>query len=369
MDSILGGVSVSFHRSRESRTCDSHARRFDQLGHLPRKKTLYAASIIGLVLIIAYRHYSTDYASPVHGVYAELHYVPVLMAALAFGLRGAALVSAAIVLVYALYLVATWRESWFFLVEHSIHVFFPALFGLLVGFLADLEKKRRAELEKSRYLAGLGQAEAALVHDLKSPVVTIRGFAGRIEQGKGDARVAAKTIDEAARRIEHVIASVLSFAKPIELNRQEEDMSRFIKELCDREKSHGEARKIEVVPVVPETELRFRFDRLFMERALLNVVTNAIEASRPGEKVVVSASTIRRGVIIRVTDTGRGMDRETLENLFIPFYTKKTKGTGLGTAIAKKIVEEHGGRIEVASTQGAGTQVSVILPEDGEDSG
>ncbi|MBI4767785.1 MAG: HAMP domain-containing histidine kinase, partial [Deltaproteobacteria bacterium] len=325
-------------------------------------KKLYIASIIAFLVIIAYLHYAIDHENPLHAVYSEIRYAPVVIGALAFGLKGAAFMSASIALIYFPFLMDIWKGSWLFLTERGIHIFFPALFGLLIGFLRDVEKKRAGELGKIRYLASLGQAGAALVHDLRSPIVTIRGFANRIEQGKDDPQLSAKMINEAAQRIEQVVESVLSFAKPITLDLREEDVNRFIKELCDKTKTHAEEHEVEVVADVPETEIRAPIDRSFMQRALLNLVTNAIEASRPSQDVVISLGIIKNRVIITIKDKGEGMDRETLENLFIPFYSRKTKGTGLGMIIAKKIIEEHGGRIEVASERGNGTTISVDLP-------
>lgn len=279
-----------------------------------------------------------------------------------YGFKGAALASAAIVLIYAPIIMATWTGTWLSVTEHSIHIFFPALFGLLVGFFVDLERKLREELEKDRYLTGLGQAAAAIVHDLKNPVFIIRRFAGRIEKAKGDAQASARAIDEAGQRIEEIIGSVLSFAKPITLNRREEDVGRFIKDVCDKEEGRAEELRIEVRTVLPETEIKALLDRSLMERALLNLITNAVEASKSGQVVQVSASSTKDSVIIKVTDRGEGMDQETAENVFIPFYTTKARGTGLGMAIVKKIIEAHHGTIGIVSERDAGTEVSVVLP-------
>jgi signal transduction histidine kinase len=101
---------------------------------------------------------------------------------------------------------------------------------------------------------------------------------------------------------------------------------------------------------------------LCMERALTNLVTNAIEASSEGQKVTICALTGNEKATITITDLGQGMDEETLEKIFVPFYTRKSTGVGLGMAIAKKIVEEHEGEIVVSSQLGMGTEIAVILP-------
>jgi signal transduction histidine kinase len=315
-----------------------------------------------MVLIIAYLHFSTAYGSPAHTIYAELHYIPVLISALIFGLRGALFAAAAIVVVYAPYLVYTWTGSWFVLLVHSVHVIFPAFLGVVVGFLIELQTKKNAELERNRYLAGLGQAGAALVHDLRNPVITIRGFSKRIEQGKGDTQMSAKIIGEAVQRIEAVIDSVLIFAKPLSVMIREEDISAFLREVVELENDKAEEHRVNLVKEFPESEITAKIDRILMQRALLNVVTNAVEASRAGQDVVVSASRSRISIKIGVTDKGEGMDEETLKNLFVPFFTRKARGTGLGMAITKKIVEEHRGGIEVTSKKGSGTRITITLP-------
>ncbi len=325
------------------------------------KKKLSIPFIVVVILLIVYLHYSTGYGHPSHEIYAELHYVPVLVAALVFGLRGALLVSAIIFIVYAPYVVKVSTGTWISLAAHSVHILFPALFGLLVGFLIDLERKRRLELEKGRYLAGLGQAGAALVHDLRNPLMVIQGYAERMQDGQGDPLTSAKKITDAAASIGQIVNSVLNFAAPITLERKEENVGDFINELCEKERPRAEGHGVSLVAST-EPNADALIDRRFFERAMLNLITNAIEASHPGEKVMISTSKTRNGVIIRILDHGKGMDRTTLENLFVPFYSKKTKGTGLGMAIAKKVIVDHGGRIEVTSQLGVGTDISVILP-------
>lgn len=97
---------------------------------------------------------------------------------------------------------------------------------------------------------------------------------------------------------------------------------------------------------------------------MVNLITNAIDASQKGQTVTVSASSGKDGVIITVRDQGPGIDKETLENIFIPFYTKKSAGTGLGMPIAKKIIEAHQGTIRIDSHPGRGIEVVLEIPND-----
>lgn len=329
---------------------------------LSKKKKFYLALILFLIPVITYLHYLTDYRGEAHMVIAQIHYVPIIIGALAFGFKGAALTSASIILLNIPSLAANWNMSWMFLTGRGINVIFPTIFGLLIGFLMDLERKQAGELEKSRYLACLGQAGAALVHDLKNPVITIRGFARRLENGKGDFQDSARIINEAAQGIERIIESVLTFTKPITLQIQEEDLYCFVTDICKAVKARAESLEVEIIADLPKDPIKVPIDRSFLQRALINLVTNAIEASKPSQAVILSTTRVRNKAVFRIIDRGEGMDRETLKNLFTPFYSKKAKGTGLGTTIAKKIIEEHGGRIEITSQRGAGTTITVSIP-------
>jgi signal transduction histidine kinase len=113
---------------------------------------------------------------------------------------------------------------------------------------------------------------------------------------------------------------------------------------------------------MPDNPVNCRIDGFALQRAFVNLINNAVEASEPDQAVTVSLQTSGRYHAIRIKDVGSGMDRETLENIFVPFYTKKRGGTGLGMVIAKKIIEGHKGRINVDSKAGEGTQITIELP-------
>jgi signal transduction histidine kinase len=99
-----------------------------------------------------------------------------------------------------------------------------------------------------------------------------------------------------------------------------------------------------------------------LESALVNLVKNAIEAMPNGGQLMVRTRVIRGGVAVDMIDTGCGMDERTLFRMFDPFYTTKSNGTGLGLPTAKKIIEAHGGRIDVQSAVGLGTKFTLEFP-------
>jgi signal transduction histidine kinase len=116
-----------------------------------------------------------------------------------------------------------------------------------------------------------------------------------------------------------------------------------------------------VLDLLPKT-LEVQFDSDKLKQAFMNVVLNAIEAMPQGGELKVSTLTQDNSVCIKIVDTGVGIPAEDLEHIFQPFFTRKTRGTGLGLANVKRIFEEHGGNVEIESTIGKGTEVSLWLP-------
>jgi signal transduction histidine kinase len=103
-------------------------------------------------------------------------------------------------------------------------------------------------------------------------------------------------------------------------------------------------------------------DRDQIRQALLNLITNAYDAMPGGGVLTVSATSVPGSAQITVTDTGIGMDEKTRDSIFTPFFTKKTRGIGLGLAVTKRVVEANGGTIAVQSMPGAGTSFTLTLP-------
>jgi two-component system sensor histidine kinase HydH len=324
----------------------------------------YVLAIVASGVGISYLHYSTvETVHSLHDIYRQLYYVPLLVGALVFGLRGAALTYFFVCVLYVPHLVATWTGTVYFEVKRLLFLLVAGIVAFLAGFFIDRDRRREADLEKERYLAGLGQASTTIVHDLKNPLVTILGYARRIREGKGDAFEASGIIADSAEVMQNIVTDVLDFARPIRLEEKDGDVGTVIRRACDFCSEKAGQQGVSLTVDVPALPLRIRFDSYRMQRALVNLITNAVDASEPGGTVTVGAAAKENGrLLITVSDRGEGMDKDALENIFIPFYTRKQSGTGLGMSITKKIIEAHGGTIQVRSEPGQGTQVTVGLP-------
>ena len=326
-------------------------------------KRLTALFIVVSMLVIMYLHLTT--ARDRHGLqsmYLELQYIPLLAGAVVFGLRGALFTVLFVSSLYLAYFFAGWVGSFLFLTESSVHLLLSSVVAGLVGLLVDRQRKHQKQSETERYLAGLGQAAATIVHDLRNPLVTISSVAKRMQNDREDAKIGAKTISDSVEKMQRVISGALDFSRPLRLTPQPTDMRNLAEHVCKACHPKAEQGGVNLILDLGAEPVMGDVDTFYMERALINLVENAVEASATGQDVVISVSSQKSGFAIRIRDRGEGMDRETLQNMFIPFYSRKSKGTGLGMAIAKKVIEEHGGRVSVRSRSGSGTKVTITLP-------
>jgi two-component system sensor histidine kinase HydH len=327
------------------------------------RKRYVVWSIIVFNLFISYLEHSTiPEIQALHTLYTELRYIPLLVGAVVFGMQGAILTFLLTSVLYLTSVYANWTGTPLSVIETSVHLVLSGVFAVLAGFLVDRDRRQRQQLKKQRSLAGLGQAVAAVVHDLKNPVITIQAFARRVREGKGDVETAMKAINDSAENMERAVRGILDFAKPIELTATEQDVRDLVGRVYDVCRPKAQEEGVSLTKDFSPEPIIAAIDALCMERALTNLVTNAIEASRKGQNVTLSVLNDSVNVAIKITDHGEGMDEETLENIFTPFYSRKAAGTGLGMAIVKKIIEEHEGEIVIHSELGKGTEITVTLP-------
>ena len=231
----------------------------------------------------------------------------------------------------------------------------------------DLNTSRQKLLQAER-LAAWQSVARQISHEIKNSLTPISISLRRFRDHFRDKQLppsisdSLQAVEEELRSLEGMAKEFSEFARMprpekdrLDINRVVQSVIHLIKPSCGPVK----------ITVNLEEELPLvEADREQMKRLLNNVIKNAVEASRNKGTVTVTTRTCDtkgRSVEIEVKDEGEGMDEETLENLFRPYYTTKKRGTGLGLAIVQKIVEDHGGEIFVVSRKGEGTRVRVCL--------
>ena len=331
------------------------------------RKHYYTIAIVVLSLLITVLHFLVLEQQAPYVVLEELYYIPLLFGALMFGMKGAILTYLIVSVAYVPFFYRGWATGFLGIVDSALHLLFSGLFAFLAGFFVERLKRQQKELERNRYLSNLGQVAATIVHDLKNPLITILGFARRIQEGKGKADIAAAEITESAQNMQRLVNDVLDFAKPLQMECKDDDIRSVVRHAYESCKTKAEEKEVTLSVSIPDIPITFVLDSFNMQRALVNLINNAIEASAKGQDVKIAVLTKKRGIAITIRDYGAGMDKETLENIFVPFYSKKIGGTGLGMAIAKKIIDGHRGRIFIESQPGRGTEVTAEMPYKSED--
>lgn len=252
---------------------------------------------------------------------------------------------------------------------HSIRNKNGAIIGAIALFIPS---GRQQELEnaviKAEKLALLGQLATEMIHEIRNPLTTINGFLQLLQEDlKGTPREQYINLMLTEMvRINGLIKQFLQLSRPGYSKRTQCFLDKLISEIVKLVKSEALFSKLDIQIVTAPDIPPILGDDEQLKQALLNIIKNAIDALSNGGKLFLQTAWNRPEKFVQVTirDTGFGMDEQTISSLFYPFFTTKKNGTGLGMLISKKIIENHGGQINVQSELGKGTIVTVLLPID-----
>jgi two-component system, NtrC family, sensor histidine kinase HydH len=246
------------------------------------------------------------------------------------------------------------------------------LFGLLAaGWVLALvlyrftrrEEQHQLEMTRRESLAHLGEMGAMLAHEIRNPLAGIKGFAQIIEKKPQDARNGdfAQRIVSEVLRLETLVNELLSYAKSDRESMATVHLADVVSHVTALIRAEAEQHQVKIISECRENlQCIGNQDRL--TQVLLNVVNNAVQAMPGGGTVLITAYTDSKNVMLIVNDTGQGIGEQDLSRVFEPFFTTRARGTGLGLALCKKIVEEHGGEIRMQSVVGEGTSVAISIP-------
>jgi PAS domain S-box-containing protein len=240
-----------------------------------------------------------------------------------------------------------------------------------VGVLRDLTEQvaTQQRLIQREKLASLGEMAAGVAHEIRNPLGGIKMAtrllaSGDVEGGRIPQEM-AQSIVSGIVEIERIIADLLEYARNTRLDIGEYPLGRILGPALEAAAPAG--RRVTLVPRGLDDEVVAMVDGPRLRQVFANVLKNAVEAAETNPEPIVEARLSRRGssAVVEIQDNGPGIGTEAREKIFLPFFTTKPTGTGLGMAIVKKIMDLHGGEIELESAPGHGTTVRLVIPRAG----
>jgi len=260
-----------------------------------------------------------------------------------------------------------------------------------VEVIQDLTKIRRMEQEIARLntLAALGEMAATIAHEVRNPLSGIGGFAALLERDfeKDDPKVVlVQKIKKGVETLNHTVTKLLNYTRFNELNRIETDFVQYLKSSADQfrheqlSSGHNIAISMDENNLTKPGDVVVLIDKLLFRQCLFNMLSNSVEAAGANARIGVTLSVYAPSNIpaafankisldfdellleTRISDNGPGIKPEHRDKVFAPFFTTKSSGSGLGLAVAWKLIKAHGGEIILGDNSGAGTTFHILLP-------
>jgi len=265
------------------------------------------------------------------------------------------------------WLLAAFRSSHYYL-EQTVERRTAAL-------RAEMEERKRLEHAKlqAERLAVVGSMAAQVAHEIRNPLGAISLNLDLIGQEvnvhassnahpSGECHVLLREMRLQVLRIHQVLQEYLRFGRMPKSERAVVSLKGFLEEKLNFVQPVLDQKHVELSKTLDPELPPVRADAEQLWEALLNLIRNAVDAMPDGGNLIISAKRNGAEALVSISDNGRGMTEEEARNLFVPFFTTKSDGTGLGLAYAQRVINEHGGKIDCATARGKGSTFSIQLP-------
>lgn len=363
----------------------------------PRVSILLVAFAL---LLVSALHYGTPRGASyhaLHDVWRRLYYVPIVLGAFHYGLKGGVLTALAATLLYLPHVLFQWGGMAGG--NQYLEIVMFNVIGLVTGTLAgELRAKREearvayerlaASFERTKEaerLAAMGQLSASLAHEIRNPLASLKGSLPIITEGiaEDDSRQEfVQIVEKEIQRLEGLTGQFLNYARPPSPAWAKDDLDAVVEGVVRLVDKQAQRHQVKIETRLAQNLPLSRMDSSRMRQVVLNLALNAIEAMPEGgvlrfttklEPAAPVAHTSRRrakeirarkagNLVLVVEDSGSGIEAQVRAHLFEPFVTTKEKGTGLGLAVVYQCVKLHGGTIEVGESTEGGARFTIRLP-------
>ena len=230
---------------------------------------------------------------------------------------------------------------------------------------AELERLHQMEMARAEHLATIGELAAGLAHEIRNPLAGIAGVVevmGKELPEQSSSRAVLPEVQGEIQHIQSILNDLLAYARPRPPEFHPADLNTTIEQAVFLARQQVRTRPIEIAFESTKSLPKVVHDPVQIQQVILNLLLNGIQAIPNKGKIEVTLRSEHGFAVIRITDNGKGIAKESLPKIFKPFFTTRKEGTGLGLPLAKGIVESHKGRIEVSSEPGQGACFDVWLP-------
>ncbi|MDX9857630.1 MAG: ATP-binding protein [candidate division Zixibacteria bacterium] len=342
----------------------------------PEKQTTKFYVLGGVIAFTLALHYGliveplSGHVHWIHAIHGRFCYIPIVIAAAWFGLRGGLYAALFISVAVLPYIFTTGLEVHALADELTEIIFYFAI-ALLSGGLIEREfrsrkkaEDMRLQLEHSHKMSLVGQIAAGMAHEIKNPLASIKGAVeilcedGTSEEDKAEFQA---IVLKEVKRINASVTDFLEFARPSETTLAVLNLADVVRSSLKQIQPQALRRDIRIISHV-EDPVIVMADEERIHQVMLNLLLNAVDASPDESNVTISLGTEESDARITIEDSGNGISEENVSKIFEPFFTTKSTGTGLGLAIAKSIVERHKGCIKLENNTSRGARAEIKLP-------
>ncbi|OZM56306.1 hypothetical protein CIB95_12895 [Lottiidibacillus patelloidae] len=275
--------------------------------------------------------------------------------------------------IYLLYTTGVLITIYFYIPFLSVNfyiIYFTLFYLTFMMLLVITEKtiqmnERASEAIYLEKLKTVGNMAAAFAHEIRNPLTTVRGFVQYLNEGENHKNLKdhAPIILEELDRTNKIITDYLSLAKPSKVSYETLNLTDLAENTIRLLQPIASYKSVNLsVTNKSNQDVFINSDKNFLQQCIINIVKNAIEAVDEKGTVIVEIMRENDNAIVEIKDNGEGLTKEQLKKIGLPFYTTKSKGTGLGTMVTNRLIEQLGGSIKYKSVKNNGTVVQISLP-------
>jgi signal transduction histidine kinase len=321
-----------------------------------------------------------------HYALHRLYYLAIITGALSFGWRGGlitAIISGGFYLLHTSDIDSPDARN---VLDRYLETLVFSMVGVVAGVLSNRERRHRLAAERASEelqlvyrklrdnvehvkraarMSALGHMSAGLAHEIRNPLAGIDGAASILRQQTQNNERSTEFLDiiqKEVLRLDRLVTNFLGFARPRPPEAQSVSVRPLVQSVVDVIRQTAARHNVDFFIDIPESLTPLRGDAEQIKQVLLNLLLNSVQAMPDGGSVTIAACLQNREIVVRVSDTGRGILPSDVDFIYDPFFTTKATGTGLGLPTAYQIIQQHGGELKMEKSDSSGTSFEFTLP-------